>query len=212
MSVITWPSTLRVGPGSGFGQVRYDLMFSSEMTGASQDRVLGPPRWTLSILQPAVLKPDEAGQWQSVLMQLRGRTNHLLAPDFSRLAPRGTMRGTMTLSADPALGATSISITAGAGQANTTLKAGDKLQIGTGLGTSQLVMVTADATANGSGVITVSVEPPLRVDFASGAAVTWDRASAYFKLAQSSTGWQFNPSVYGPLMTGMALDLTEAFN
>lgn len=209
MAVITWPATLHPGPGTGWGQRRFDLTFASESTGDQQDRLLAPPRWQLSIQQPELLTPQQAGQWQAVLLQLRGRVNHLLAPNFGRLVPQGTMRGTLTLQATAAAGATALSVTGGAGQASTTLLAGDMLQLGTGVGTSQLVMVVADATANGSGVITLQVEPPLRQQFLVDTAVAWNRPSAYFKLTGTATRWAFDSGPGLPYVSGLGLDLLE---
>lgn len=209
MAVITWPAGLVPGPGSGFGQRRYDMSFPSEATGQQQDRLLGPPRWQLSIQQPGVLTPCLAGQWQAVLLAMRGRVNHLLAPNFGRLQPVGTMRGTLSLAATAAAGATALSVTGGSGQAGATLLAGDLLQVGTGLGTSQVVMVIADATANGSGVIALTTEPPLRTSMASATAVAWSRPSAYFKLQNASTAWAYEPGGGVPFTTGIALDLLE---
>ena len=97
MAVITWPTDLQPGVGTAWGQRRYDLTFPSEATGAQQDRLLAPPRWQLSIQQPELLTPRQAGQWQAVVLKMRGRVNHLLAPNFGRLQPLGTMRGTLTL-------------------------------------------------------------------------------------------------------------------
>lgn len=209
MAVITWPVDMLPGVGTGFGQRRYDLSFASESTGDQQDRLLAPPRWALQIQQPELLTPQQAGQWQSLVMLLRGRVNHLLAPDFGRLQPVGTLRGTLTLNAGAAAGATALVITGGAGQASRTLLAGDMLQLGSGVGTSQLVMVVGNATANGSGVITVQVEPPLRYAFSGGAPVTWDRPATYYKLAGTSQRWGYEPGAGQPYATGLALDLLE---
>lgn len=209
MAVITWPLDLEPGPGTGWGQRRYDLAFASEATGDQQDRLLAPPRWTLGIRQPELLTPRQAGQWHALVLALRGRVNHLLAPNFGRLRPLGTMRGPMALSSNAAQWAATISVTGGVGNANTTLLAGDMLQIGAGVGTSQLVMVTADATANGSGVISLTVEPPLRAAFSTGTAVTWNRPSTYFKLASTATQWTYSPGPSRPYATGLGLDLVE---
>jgi hypothetical protein len=210
MAIITWPGTIIPGPGSGFGQRRYDLTFASEATGAQQDRLLGPPRWSLNIVQPEALGQRQAGRWQAVIMSLRGKVNHLLCPNFGRLQPMGTMRGTLTLNAAPSAGAVAISVTGGAGQAGKTLQAGDYLQIGSGLGTSQVVMVMADATANGSGVIALTTEPPLRTAFASGTAVQWDRPAAYFKQQGTAVAWSYEPG-REIVTTGMAVDLLEVW-
>jgi hypothetical protein len=128
------------------------------------------------------------GEWQAMVSRLRGRVNHLAAFDPLRIAPLGTMRGTLTLASPLAQGAFSMSVTGGAGQAGATLLRGDWLQIGAGLA-GQLVMVTADATANGSGVIAVSFENPIRLaaGYIAGTAVTWDRPLGHYKMVDSSS-------------------------
>lgn len=210
MAIVTWPTALIPAPGSGFGQRRYDLSHGSDSTGAQQDRLLAPPRWQLSILQPDLLTPALAGRWHALVLSLRGRVNHLACWDFGRPLPLGTLRGTPTLSATAAAGATSIAIAGGGGNAGATLLAGDMLQLGTGLGTSQAVMVMADATADGSGnIAALSIEPPLRVAQASGAAVGWQRPLAYFKLSSGNTTWGWEAGPERPYATGLGLDLLE---
>jgi hypothetical protein len=206
MAVITPPSTLAIG-AQRIEQVTYDMTETSDVTGSMSVRIGGLPRWRMTVGMPTPLEPARADVWKALVLQLRGRINHLAMWDGQRPQPRGTMRGTMTLSAGASAGATSVSITAGAGQASRTLLAGDWLQIGTGVGTSVLVMVVSDATANGSGVITATIEPPLRYAFSSGAAVTWDRPVAYYKRISGAAGWDNVPltGAHG----GLSLDLIE---
>jgi hypothetical protein len=144
-----------------------------------------------------------------MMLQLRGRINHLAVWDVARLAPLGTMRGTLTLNGAHVAGqgpATPLSVTGGAGQAATTLKQGDALTIGAGL-TSQRVEVIADATANGSGVIALTTEPPLRIGYADGTAVTWDKPFAHFKVNSPVAQWSYEPGYM--TKSGYALDLLE---
>jgi hypothetical protein len=210
MAIITWPTNLIPAPGSGFGQRRYDVSHGSDTTGARQDRVLAPPRWQLSIVQPELLTPAQAGRWHALVLSLRGRVNHLACWDFGRPVPLGTLRGTPTLGAAAAAGATSIAIAGGGSNAGATLRAGDMLQLGTGLGTSQVVMVMADATADGSGnIAALSIEPPLRVAQANGNPVTWQRPLAYFKLSTGNTTWSWESGPERPYGTGLSLDLLE---
>jgi hypothetical protein len=205
MAIITPATTIEFGR-FGFGQRRSDLAEVSETTGAANIRLLGPPRWKLSVESPRMLSPAQVAIWQPLVLNLRGRVNHLAMWDAGQPAPLGTMRGTLTVSGTPAAGATSVTITGGVGQAGTTLKANDWLQFGTGL-TSQLVNVTADATANGSGVITVTFEPPLRIALTNGSAVTWDRPVAHYKVVNDSFQLNYEP---GFLVKGsVALDLLE---
>lgn len=208
MSIIDWPTGLRPGDGSGFGQARFDVLFGSESTGAQQARVLGPPRWTLQILQPPALQAEAAGQWQALLIGLRGKVNHLRVWDFGAPLPMGTLRGTLGFAAPAAKGATSILI-GGAGDGKTIL-AGDRLQLGTGLGTSQVVMCMAPAVSAGN-TVTVQIEPPLRSAFAGDTVISWNRPVAYFKLTNSASNWTYETAAR-PLMRGASLDLIEVWS
>ena len=53
MAVITMPTDLVVAQAT-VGQVRYDLVEQSESTGDQATRLLGPPRWVLSLQSRAV--------------------------------------------------------------------------------------------------------------------------------------------------------------
>jgi hypothetical protein len=196
MAIITLPTGMLFGAGSGMGQRRYDQQTGSDSTGAGQARSFGPPRWRLSLISPAKLRPAEAALWEAVLLGLRGRLNHLAAHDVGKPAPLGTRRGTLTLGAAASAGDTSINVT-GSG----TLLTGDWLGIGSGLGTSQLVKVMADAAG-----ATVVIEPPLRTAFSGGAAVTWDKPVAYYKTTSDPGLWTYNA---GGLQSNFALDLLE---
>lgn len=87
-----------------------------------------------------------------------------------------------------------------------TLLAGDWLQIGTGVG-SHYCMLTADATANGAGAITVAFEPPARASIASATAVAWDRPLCHFKLVPDSVAWAGVPGSSD--VGGFAFELLE---
>lgn len=200
MTIITLPANLPLGDGSGFGFRRFDMQATSEVTGAQQDRPLGPPRWTLTLVQPRALSLRDAGRWEALQAQLRGRVNRLAAWDPVRKAPMGTLRGTLTLASTVAAGATTMAVSGATG----TVLAGDMLQIGTGLGTSQLVKVVADGTQ-----ASITFEPPLRVGYSAGTAVTWDKPVAYFALQSSGASWSYTG---GRVAQGHSMDLLEAWS
>jgi hypothetical protein len=212
VSVIALPAAVAASVSAqGFGQARYDVTEISDSTGATATRLMGPPRWRGSLQSKRALSLVEAGAWEAMVLQLRGGTNHLAVYDLLRQAPQGTMRGTMTVKTTAAIGDTSVAISAGGGQASTTLKAGDWLQIGApGVGTSQLVKVVADAQADGAGDITVTIEPPLRQAYNATAAVTWDKPLAYYKLTNDAATW--SALANGPAIEGFALDLLEQWS
>jgi hypothetical protein len=74
------------------------------------------------------------------------------------------------------------------------------LQIGYGLGTSQLVKVMATTTGP-----SVEIAPPIRIGFATGTPVTWDKPVAYFKQVGESASWSYATG----LQSGFAIDLLE---
>lgn len=93
-----------------------------------------------------------------------------------------------------------------------TLRAGDWLQVGTGLGSSHYCMVTADAQATDAGVLTVAIEPPTRAAFGAATPVTWDKPLAYYRQQTDATTWTMAPGgLSGPLVTGLSLDLMETW-
>lgn len=200
MSVVTFPSTL-YARSMNWSQMRNDTTFRSAF--GSQAIEVTSPLWQVS-LEGSLQNDSSAGEWKALLLRLRGSTNQLELWDPMRPVPVGTMRGTMTFNAAPVAGATSLSVTAGGGQAAKTLLKGDLIGVGSGL-TQQVVMVTGDATANGSGVIALTVEPPLRNAFLIGDAVTWDHPKALFRRANSKMGWDYTAM----RVSGFVLELVE---
>ena len=199
MSVINIPVGLKVA-GASWGQHRNDIVQGSSF--GAQAFEGSAPLWITSFGAPT-LKEQNSGQWQVLLLQLRGYTNQLALHNLIRPVPLGSMRGAMTFNAAAVLGATSLSIIA-AGQAGKTLLQGDYLGVGAGL-TQQVVMVTADAVANGAGVIVVETEPPLRNAFGAAAVVVWDKPKALFRRASSGSQWRYQRQ----RMSGFAIDLIE---
>jgi hypothetical protein len=199
MSVIVFSQTLKVSKSS-WAQQRNDIAFNSSF--GYQAVEASAPTWAVTLEAPAGREAD-GGAWQSLIMQLRGKTNQLALWNHARPVPRGTMRGTMTLNASVVQGATTLQIVA-TGENAKTLIQGDMLGIGSLL-TQQVVMVVSDATSNGSGVINVTIEPALRNAFSSGESVTWNMPKALFRRVDSNSGWNY----YGSVVEGFTMDLRE---
>ena len=208
MAVITMPNTLRCGRGCRIEQATFDVPSASDVTGSSQVRPYGVPHWTLSLVSPDTLPDLDAGIWKAMLLTLRGSVNYLHAFDPSRPQPLGSYRGAPMLASAAVYGDTLLLLDAGAGQGGGTLVPGDWLQIGTGLGTSQLILVTAPATANSAGQIAIAFEAPLRLGFAAGTAVTWSYARGHFRRGPARAGW--SPSSPG-MTQSLGVDLIEAW-
>lgn len=199
MSVITYSEIAGVR-SSEWGQQRNDISFNSAF-GSQAVEGMGPV-WTVT-LEGIPGREVNSGDWKTLGISLRGKTNQLALWDLARPVPLGTMRGTMTLNANASQGATTLSIVA-SGQAGKTLLKGDWLGIGTGL-TQQVVMIQQNATADGSGIISVQVESFLRNAFSAGEAVTWNRPKALFRRVDSKFSWKTAAST----TDGFMLDLRE---
>jgi hypothetical protein len=190
MAIIQFPDTLRMTSQS-WGVKRADMESASAF--GSQVLEVGAPRWQMTITPPPYMDA-EAGVLQSLLMQLKGKTNLLACHNLRRPVPLGTMRGTMTVDENALSGATTIKIDGGSGEAGKTLLAGDYLGLGTN-GSTQVIFITANATADVNGVITITFEHPLRYSFAAGAAVTWNKPKALFRMSEDAPAWEYASSL-----------------
>lgn len=206
MSIVTLPLDIPV-VSQTFGLTWYDLEHSNPDTGASQVKVLGPPRRTCSIVGNEREDPEAAPRWRALVHALRGRVNQLAVYDLLNSEPRGSARGAWTAAATAAAGAATLSISVGAAQDGRTLLQGDWIgvnQAGTG---RQLLHVQADAVAAG-GLLVVSVEPVLRLSVAAGSPIVWDRPTCLMRRTTRDTRWTVRP---GELEGGFGLDLQESW-
>ncbi|KDB53947.1 hypothetical protein X805_05010 [Sphaerotilus natans subsp. natans DSM 6575] len=184
MAIVSFrTSGLWADAGSGMQLVVPGIVTTSSITGTMQSRLTGLPYHELTLITPRRLSGITAGRWKALIDQLRGQVNHLEAYDPAHLVPNGTARGAGSSGA-AAASATAVYVSGLTG----TLLRGDRLQIGTGLG-SHYLHVTADVTLPG----TVSFEPPLRTAIASGQTVQLDRPSAMFKLVGQPPLWPAAP-------------------
>lgn len=144
-------------------------------------------------------RADMEGFFASLRPSQTYSANRLQCHHLARPAPRGTVRGSPVLQASAAQLATTLSIQTSAGA---TLLRGDLIGIG-----GQAVMVTADATANGSGVMSATISPGLRDSASTSAAITWDKPT-FLWLIVGMPMWGYEP---GGVSQSVTLELTEVF-
>ncbi|MDM0086749.1 MULTISPECIES: hypothetical protein [unclassified Variovorax] len=206
MSIIQIPEDLSI-MRQDFGVKNFDLTSEGGDTGSVQTSVLGPPRFTCSIVSNDREEEDAAAAWRVLMLALRGRINHLAVYDIARPHPRGSARG-VWITAGGGAGVNSLAISIGADQAGATLLAGDYIGVNQASVGRQLLHVQADAIANAGGVMIVTFEPVLRLAVAAGSAVVWDRPTCLMKRTTSETSWSQHG---GELQGGFSLDLMEAW-
>lgn len=176
-SIGSWPTTFRVK------NCRFEPRFSqianaSPFGGSEQvfDRL--NDRW-MAYLTLSVEYFAGGATLEAFLASFRGQVNTVNLWHFARPQPRGTLRGTLVTSGSQAQGATQLVLSGGT--AGGTLLKGDMLGP-----PNQLVQVSADCTADGSGNITVPVVNRLRAAIATGQAVAWDKPAVPFRLLSHS--------------------------
>lgn len=197
MADISWPTTVSraFAPEAQDEGLEWDVEITTARNGRITTRALPGARWvcTLRIAEDSMPFLTDRRQLEAFLATLRGGANRLLLWNLLTPAPRGTMRGSPTLAATAAAGATSCSIT---GVGGTTLLRGDRIGIG-----GQRVMVVADASLNG----TVQFEPALRAAASSGSAVVWDKPTTTYVLKSPRTDFPAR----GDKLPGFSIELVE---
>lgn len=199
MAIIAIPSGLFVHKIT-WGQRDYSLTFSNADTGAQQTRVLAPSRWTAVLTLNQSVGQSQMALWKAMIAQLRGKTNQLAVYDFKNPAPAGTARGAMVLSGALAIGGTVLSISGAT--ALGTLNVGDWIGVGGG-SAQQLFMVVQAAAADGSGNISVTVEPPSRYAQAINTAVTWNQPTCLMRREASDANWTGEAATEGSVTLNM---------
>jgi hypothetical protein len=141
-------------------------------------------RWIAKMTIVPTVDSIVGAAYEAFWDRLKGPANQITLGHLKLSAPQGTMRGTPTLNASVAQLANTATLNATAGA---TLRAGDMLGIG-----GQLVRIMADATADGSGHMTIEFQPRARVAWSAGAAVTWAAPTAPFMIKADSgpTTWE----------------------
>lgn len=160
MSTIIWPSAI-IPSGIQAGIKANTQVFVSDLNGSVQTVELPGARWTFEIDLP-VLERADARLMEAFIAKLRGQANRAEIPFYGRLVPVGTWAGTPRVNNEagsPTLSQNGTTLVCDGFTAGAIIKAGDYFNLGTG---GQLLMVTDDVTADGSGNATLSVQPPIR--------------------------------------------------
>lgn len=189
------------------GSNYFDRSLVNDVTGAIKSRRLSPPRWPATLQTHDGFDRATAAAWETLLLRLDGQVNQLALHDIKYPAPRGTVRGTLTLASTLAIGATSMTINVSAGQVGRTLLTGDRLGFGS-LQTTQMVVVTADAVVSAGNQITVQFMHAARGPHSIGAAITWDKPVALFRQTQPSYSFERRPG----LNSGVSIPFLEAWD
>mgnify|MGYP003151179512 CR=1 FL=1 len=155
--------------------------------------------WWEAEIQLPPMKQAVAKTWVASLVSLRGVSGQMLLGDWDARTPNGTASssaGTPLVNGGSQTG-NLLAIDGATANQTGYLKAGDYIQIGSGL-TSRLHLVVEDANTDSSGNTTLSIEPALRSSPADDTTITVSNPKGVFRLVDNVTEWETNAiSVYG---------------
>lgn len=169
----------------------------SPFTFSGQVHAYAGQMWQADVtLKP--MRRSDAEEWISWLVSLKGQFGTFYLGDPLACTPRGSARDADTITVDGATtSGNTIDIQSAPVSTTNYLKAGDYLQIGTGI-SRQLFKVLQNVSTDSSGTATVDVWPNVRTSIADNASVTVQSTQGLFRLASNETSWSVNEaSIYG---------------
>lgn len=154
-----------------------------------QVRSRGGQRWRIEFGYPTMTR-DQAAPLFGFLAAQRGQyeTFSVAVPGYE--APRGTWAGTPLVKGGSQTGR---SVACDGFSVGATVKAGDLVQFAAD---AKVYMVTADATANGAGEITLAIEPALMASPADNAVITSSNVAMTCALAADTLEWSVGPGKF----------------
>jgi hypothetical protein len=132
-----------------------------------QVRRRGGQRWAFEVTFPPMTRSEFAPVYAFCIAQRGQYETFTFVPPVVSI-PQGTATGTPLVNGAQSAGDNTI-VTDGWSNSITALKAGDFLKFS---GHNKVYMVTADATSDGSGNATLTIEPPLLASVADDEALT----------------------------------------
>lgn len=200
MTILAFPTLTKAIPAMlEWSLVSNTQSFDSPLSGAVQTVEMPGARWKAAFSLENLGAAD-AALVQAFMAKLRGRAGRFYLHNFARPTPRGTIAGTPLVKGASQTGA---SLLIDGCTVGTTLLAGDYFGVN-----SELKLVVADATANGSGEMTLTFEPPLRSSPADNAAITTASPKAVFMLTGDETKWTSR----APSLTTTPFNCVEAWS
>lgn len=167
-----------------------------------QARTSGVQRWAIS-LGWTPMRRSVFMQFYAFLLGQRGQADTFTCTLAGHTAPQGTWSGTPVVSGASQTGR---SVVLGGFTASQTgvAKAGDLFKFA---GHTKVYMVTADASSNGSGVATLSMEPALLVSPSSGEALVSSNVPFTVALTSDNLDMALSPGMLSPL----AISVVEVY-
>ncbi|MCC3606983.1 MAG: hypothetical protein JGK24_28110 [Microcoleus sp. PH2017_29_MFU_D_A] len=196
MATVTFPSSPNPN-GMSWRLIMPSQTNISDWTGRRQTIASGRGWWECQLSLPPIVGTANVNAWRSFIAKSRGRANDFQIP----------------VDATAQSAATATPLVNGAGQtgrtlatdgwplSSTVLVAGQFVTIN-----NQLLQLTENVTSNGSGVATLTFEPPIRTSPADNAAIEYKNPYCLMHFVEEPTLSVENGYVYS-----LSLNLRESF-
>ena len=196
MATITYPSTPRP-QGMSWRLVMPAQTNVSDWTGRRQTIASGRGWWEAQVTFPPIVGTTNINAWRAFIAKSRGAAN-----DFQvKVDPTAQSSSTATPLVNGAAQTGRTLNTDGWPLSTTVLQAGQYVTIN-----NQLLQLTENVTSNGSGVATLTFEPPVRVSPADNAAIEYKNPYCLMYLVEEPT-----LSVEVGYVYSLSLNLRESF-
>ena len=196
MATITYPSTPKP-QGMAWRLVMPSQTNVSDWTGRRQTIASGRGWWECQIVLPPIVGTTNVNAWRSFIAKARGRANDFQIP----VDPISQSASTATPLVNGAGQGGRALATDGWPVSTTVLVAGQFVTID-----NQLLQLTENVTSNGSGVATLTFEPPIRTSPADNAAIEYKNPFCLMYLVEEPT-----LSVEAGYVYSLSLNLRESF-
>jgi hypothetical protein len=184
-----------------FSLIPNTMFFESPLNGATQTTELPGARWKASFSWRNLTAAD-ARILKAWLNKLSGRAGRFYLHDYTHETPSGTAAGTPLVKGASQSGRTLITDGWTPNQTNLLLP-GDYFGVG-----SQLCIITAPISSDGSGNATLQFESPLRSSPADNAVITINKPTAIMMLVDDEQdSFLFDE----PDLTNISISCMEAF-
>ena len=152
--------------------------------------------WTVDFALPP-MKIDQAQAWVTFLVSLRGKLGTFYAGDAANLAPQGVATGTPLVNGAQSSLSTTLATKGWTAGVTGILKAGDYIQLGTGV-QQRLYKVLTDANSDGSGDATLDIFPRLREGVSDAQPISFTVCQGTFRLLSNDRTWSVDEAlIYG---------------
>ena len=196
MATVTFPSSPKPN-GMSWRLIMPSQTNVSDWTGRRQTIASGRGWWECQLSLPPIVGTANVNAWRSFIAKSRGRANDFQIPVDATAQSSAT--ATPLVNGGAQTGRTLT--TDGWPLSSTVLVAGQFVTIN-----NQLLQLTENVTSNGSGVATLTFEPPIRTSPADNAAIEYKNPYCLMYFVEEPTLSVENGYVYS-----LSLNLRESF-